>query len=141
MSNTFTKPYPQTEKIATAVCTAVCASINSDTPTNTVKLLTAGANGAEVNRLTAMPRGTNTAASLLLFVSLDAGTTKRLIDSVLMAAYTYATTTAVTMTSFATYTLAAPLRLPAAAELYVATQVTTTTAADGIVFRAEYMDL
>jgi hypothetical protein len=140
MANTFTKPFAQAHKIATAHCTAVTASINTDSPTNTVKLLTAGSNGAELYRLTAMPRATNTAASLVLFVSLDGGTTKRLIDSTLMAAYTYATTTAITVTTFSTYTLTTPLRLPPAAELYVGTQVITSTPTDGIVFRAEYMD-
>lgn len=135
---TFTKPFPQTPKTATAVATAAIANIATDAPTDTVLLLTAGDAGAEVYRLTAIPRATVAASSLCLWVSNDGGTTKRLIDSALMAAYTLAVSTAVVVTSFATYTAAAPLRLAAGDKLYVGTQVTL---AGGIVFRAEYMDL
>lgn len=133
---TFTAPFAQTPKTATAVCTAA-ATITNDTPTNTVELLTAGADGAILTRLTAIPRATVTASSLVLFISNDAGTTKRMIDSALMAAFTVATTTAVAVTSFSTYSETTPLRLAAGDKLYVGSQVAL---AGGIVFRAEYTD-
>jgi hypothetical protein len=134
MANTFTAPFAQTPKTATAVATAV-AAITNDTPTNTVELLTAGTDGAILTRLTAIPRATVTASSLILFISNDGGTTKRMIDSALMAAYTMATTTAVPVTTFSTYSETAPLRLAAGDKLYVATQVAL---AGGILFRAEF---
>lgn len=136
MALTNTAVFAQTPKIGTAVATAA-AAITNDTPTNTVELLTAGADGCIVTRLTAIPRATVTASSLVLFVSIDGGTTKRLIDSELMAAYTMATTTAVPETAFANYTETTPLRLPANAKLYAGSQVAL---ASGIVFRAEYTD-
>ena len=136
MAKTFTAPFAQTPKTATAVCTAA-ATITNDTPTNTVELLTAGADGAILTRLTAIPRATVTASSLVLFISNDGGTTKRMIDSALMAAFTVATTTAVAVTTFSTYTETAPLRLAAGDKLYVGSQVAL---AGGIVFRAEYTD-
>lgn len=136
MAKTFTAPFAQTPKTATVVATAV-ATVTNDTPTNTVELLTAGADGAILTRLSAIPRATVTASSLVLFISNDSGTTKRLIDSELMAAQTLATTTAVTETFFGTYTDSAPLRLAAGDKLFVGTQVAL---AGGIVFRAEYMD-
>lgn len=89
-------------------------------------------NGARITRLTALARATNTATELQLYISNDGGTTKRLIRSVLMAAYTVAQTTGQTATDFG-YTDSAPLILSASETLYVAIGVTNT----GIVFRAE----
>jgi len=137
MAKTFTAPFAQTQKIATAVATGAVASLNGDTPTNTVELLTAGTEGAIVTRITAIPRGTVTASSLVLFTSDDSGTTKRLIDSELMAAHTVASTTAIPETLFENYTETAPLRLEAGETLYAGSQVALS---DGIVFRAEYVD-
>lgn len=133
MANTFTAPFAQTSKTATAVCTA--AATMTDTPANTVLLATAGADGAILTRLTAIPRATVTASSLVLFISKDSGTTQRLIDSELMAAHTVAATTAIPETVFTAYSEAAPLRLEAGDRIYVGSQVAL---AGGIVFRAEF---
>lgn len=137
MAKTFTAPFAQTPKNVTAVATGAVGSITGDTPTNTVLLCTAGADGAILTRLSAIPRATVTASSLVLFTSSDNGTTKRLIDSELMSAQTVATTTAIAETTFSTYTETAPLRLQAGEQLYVGSQVAL---ASGIVFKAEYTD-
>jgi hypothetical protein len=71
----------------------------------------------------------------VVFISKDSGTTQRLIDSELMAAFTVATTTAIPETTFALYTETTPLRLEAGDRLYVGSQVAL---AGGIVFRAEF---
>lgn len=133
MANTFTAPFAQTPKTATAVVTAVATL--TDTPANTVLLVTAGSDGAILTRLTAIPRATVTASSLVLFISKDGGTTQRLIDAELMAAYTMATTTLIPETTFSLYTETTPLRLEASDRLYVGSQVAL---AGGIVFRAEF---
>lgn len=133
---TNTAPFAQTTKTATAVVTAA-ATVADDNPSNTVLLLTAGTEGAIVSRLTAMPRATATAASLVLFLSKDGGTTKRLIDSELMAAYTMAATTAIPETAFSNISDNSPLRLEAGDKLYVGSQVAL---ASGIVFSAQWMD-
>lgn len=137
MAKTFTAPFAQTPKTATAVVTGAAGTITGDTPTNTVLLATAGADGAILTRLTAIPRATVTASSLVIFISKDSGTTKRLIDSELMAAFTVATTTAIPETTFTMYSETTPLRLEAGDQLYVGSQVAL---ASGIVFRAEYTD-
>lgn len=137
MAKTFTAPFAQTPQIKTAVVTSAAASISGDTPTNTVALLTAGADGAILTRLSAIPRATVTASSLLLYTSSDNGTTKRLIDSVLMPAQTVSTTAAIASTTFTNYNETTPLRLAAGEQLYVGSQVAL---ASGIVFRAEYTD-
>lgn len=134
MAITHTPAFAQTTKTATAVCTAACTVAN-DTPTNTQLLFTAGADGAILTNLSAMPRATATANSLALFLSNDSGTTKRLIDSEVMAAYTMATTTAIPETQFSRYSEVTPLRLGAGDQLYVGTQVAL---AGGVVFKAEY---
>jgi Kef-type K+ transport system membrane component KefB len=133
MANTFTAPFAQTPKTATAVVTAVATL--TDTPANTVLLVTAGSDGAIVTRLTAIPRATVTASSLVVFISKDSGTTQRLIDAELMAAYTMATTTLIPETTFSLYTETTPLRLEAGDRIYVGSQVAL---AGGIVFRAEF---
>jgi hypothetical protein len=136
MAKTFTAPFAQTPKTATAVATGAVGSFAGDTPTNVVLLMTAGADGAILTKLTAIPRATVTASSLLVFISKDSGTTDRMIDSALMAAHTVATTTAIPVTSFS-YSESAPLRLEAGDQVYVGSQVAL---AGGIVFKAEYTD-
>lgn len=136
MANTFTAPFAQTPKTATAVVTAAGTFAN-DTPTNTSLLLTAGTNGCLVTALSALPRNTATASKLMLFLSKDSGTTQRFIDSALMAAYTSATTTATPVTFFTTISNSTPLRLEAGDQLYVGSAVALTS---GIVFSAEYTD-
>jgi len=135
MAKVFTAPFAQTPKTATAVCTAAATLV--DAAANTVELLTAGADGSIVTALSAIPRATVTASSLVLFLSKDAGTTKRLIDSELMTAYTATTTTAIPETKFANIAESYPLRLEAGDKLYVGSQVAL---AGGIVFKAEYTD-
>lgn len=137
MAKTFTAPFAQTPKHKTAVATGAVGSIAGDTPTNTVELLTAGDDGAILTSLKAIPRATVTASSLVLFSSLDGGTTKRLIDSELMGAQTVSTTAAIAETPFSNYSETAPLRLEAGEKLYVGSQVAL---ASGIVFAAEYTD-
>lgn len=137
MAKTFTAPFAQAPKTASAVATTASASYDGDSPTNTVLLVTAGTEGAILTRLTAIPRATVTASALCAWVSNDSGTTKRLLDSVLMAAQTVAATTAVARTAFG-YSEDYPLRLAAGDRLYVGTLVTL---ASGIVFNAEYTDL
>jgi hypothetical protein len=137
MPKIFTAPFAQTPKNASAVATGAVGTITGDSPTNTILLLTAGADGAVLTRLSAIPRATVTASSLVLFTSSDTGTTKRLIDSALMAAQTVSSTTAIAATTFATYTEATPLRLQAGEQLYVGSQVAL---ANGIVFKAEFTD-
>lgn len=137
MANTFTAAFAQTPKTASAVATGVAGTISGDAPTNTVLLLTAGTNGAILTRLWAIPRATVTASSLIIWISSDTGTTKRIKDSVLMPAQTVATTTAITYTQFTNYTETTPLRLQAGDQIYVGSQVAL---ASGIVFSAEYSD-
>jgi hypothetical protein len=136
MAKTFTAPFAQTPKTATAVATGAVGSLTGDSPTNTVLLFTAGADGALLTSLIAIPRATVTASDLVVFISKDSGTTKRLIDSKLMAAYTMATTTATPVTAF-DYSETAPMRLENGDEIYVGSQVAL---ANGIVFKAEFTD-
>jgi len=135
MAKTFTAPFAQTPQTASAVVTG--AATLTDTPVNTVLLMTAGIDGAIVTNLSAIPRGTVTASSLVLFVSKDNGTTQRLKNSKLMSAYTTGTTTAVPVTAFSEYSEVTPLRLAGGDRLYVGSQVAQ---AAGIVFNVEYTD-
>ncbi|MFG6159623.1 hypothetical protein ACGTNG_12525 [Halomonas sp. 1390] len=137
MTKTFTAPFAQTPKTASSVTTAAAASLTTDTPTDTVQLMTAGADGAILTKLHAIPRDTVTASSLVLLISKDGGTTQRLIDSALMEAHTVAATTAIPVTEFGRYSETTPLRLEAGDILYVGSQV---AASNGIVFHAEFTD-
>lgn len=136
MAKTFTAPFAQTPKTATAVATAA-AAVAGDTPTNTVELMTAGPDGAVVTSVSAVPRGTVTASSLCLYLTKSGQNTKRLIDSTLMGAHTVATTTAIPVSEFRRITDTTPLRLEAGDKLFVGSQVAL---AAGIVFTAQWMD-
>lgn len=126
---------PQTPKAA-AVVTTTANTTYTSSPTNTGTLLTAGANGARVTRIRSIPRATVTATAMHLFLSTDGGTTKVLIDSVLVSAHTVAATTAIPETDWG-YSDDNPLILPESAILYVSQAVTL---ADGIVTEAEWAD-
>lgn len=135
MAKTFTAPFAQTQKTLTAVLTAASV-ITTDAATNTQLIATAGAEGALVTKVSLMPRATITATAAYLFVSKDNGTTLRLIDSVLIPAYTMAATTAMPVTLFS-MSQDAPLRLEANDKLYVSIGVAL---AGGVVAKCEWTD-
>ncbi len=128
---------PQSVKNAYQVCDTANTDLDDAPSANVLLLLTASASGAVVYGLKATPRATVTATRLELYLSKDAGTTKRLIRSVLMTAHTVAVTTAIPSTDFG-LTETAPLRLAANDRLYVGIGVSL---AGGIVFDAQYEDL
>lgn len=127
----------QTLKTAYAVCDTANTDLD-DNPAGAVALLTAGANGAIVYALKATPRATVTATRLGLYLSKDAGTTKRLIRQATMSAATVSTTTGASSTDLGGFSETSPLRLSAGDVLYVDIGVSL---AAGIVFDAEYEEL
>lgn len=126
---------PQTPRATYAVCTTASTD-RTDAAAQAVALYTAGANGARITRVQAVPRATVTVTELQLFRSLDAGTTRRLYKSKLMAAYTVAQTTQNSETDFG-FSDANPLTLGPNEVLYCAIGVAL---AGGIVFTAEGAD-
>jgi hypothetical protein len=120
-----------------AVCTAAKTTYND--AANSVLLFTAGANGAIVYSIKAIPRATVTATQLQLYKSSDAGVTLSLFDLALMAAYTMAQITAPVpaKTDFG-YAEATPLRLEPGERIYCGIGVAL---AGGIVFDAMGEDL
>lgn len=144
MAKTYVSPFPQSQKTAVAVATTAVPltganSVSTDTPAPTVPLLTAGQDGAMVTRLTAMPRGTVAATSLLIFIKKagDAAAYRALVDSVTMPAQTIAAGTGISSTFFTQYNEGTPLRLAPGDELHVGI---TVGVAAGIAFRAEFID-
>ena len=137
MAKTNTAVFAQTPRTGVAACTAAVTSPETTAPTNIVQVAAAGADGAILTRLTAMPRATVTATSLLLYLSKDAGVTKYLIDSEVMPAQTVDAVTPIAETVFTNYDEDEPFRLEAGDRLYVGTRVAL---ASGIVFRAEWTD-
>ena len=136
MAKIPTAAFAQTPMTGRATVTG--ADDVTSTPANTVLIVTADATeGGMLTRLTAIPRAdTITAISLRLFISQDGGTTKLLINSVLMADHAPATTTAIPVTDFG-YTEDSPLRLEAGNELYVGAAVALS---GGISFNSEWSD-
>lgn len=120
MPKVSTAPFVQDHNILSATLTAQCVIGTAGTPTNTALLATANAQGSLLTALSAMPRASVTAANgIYLFLSKNGGTTKSLLDSELMAAYTLSATTKVPKTKFIDYTEDTPLRLGAGESLYV----------------------
>lgn len=122
---------PQAPLAGTAKC--VSANTNYDAPTAAVQLIPTQTKGARLSRITALALATVTATECQLFASPDGGTTKRFIDSALMAAYTVAQTTKQSKVDFG-FSDTTPLILLAGESLYAAIGVAQAT---GIVFRAE----
>jgi hypothetical protein len=128
---------PQTPKSAHIVQSfTASASLNGTTPTNTVLLVTAGANGARLTKLRAIPAATVTVTQLQEFRSLDTGTTKKFSNAALGASggYTFAGTTLPPAADFG-YSDGNPKLLAAGEQLYVAAGVTGSWA-----FEAEWAD-
>ncbi len=139
MANTFTAPFVQTYKTQSAIAPTAVTGIGTSSIVGAVPVCTAGSNGALVTKLTAIPRATVTASSLVLFlVKSSAPTVFNLIDSELMAAYTLAATTAIPETVFGNISDDTPIRLEAGDVLYVGSQVALTA---GIVFSAQWGNL
>jgi hypothetical protein len=113
---------PQTPQSNFVAC-ATANSTYTTSPANTVLIVTAGANGARLTKLKAIPLATVTATQLQEFRSADAGATKRFSNSVLMPAYTMAQTTAVPVTDFG-YSDDNPKILQPNEQLFVAIGVT-----------------
>lgn len=136
--NTFEAPFVQKFKPVTAVVTAALTGIGTSTVTGAQLLATGGANGSLITRLTAIPRATVTASSLVLFVVKAATPTVfNLVDSELMGAYTLAATTAIPETVFGNITPESCLPLDPGDMLYVGSQVAL---AAGIVFNGVQED-
>lgn len=109
---------PQTPKSALANVTT--ANTNYTAPSNTAALVTAGANGARLTKLQAIPTANVTTANQLqVFRSTDAGVTKRFADSAVMPTYTMAQTTEAPTTDLG-YSDANPMIMSAGEILYVA---------------------
>lgn len=67
---------------------------DTDTPTNTVKVLEAGSEGARITSVYTALSGTIVATRTLLFIGNDAtGTTKRVVGSKAHTAYTHSSST------------------------------------------------
>jgi hypothetical protein len=95
-------------------------TVYGTSPTNAVLLATAGANGARLTKLQAIPcESITTANQIQLFRSVDGGTTKYFADSALMAVYTMAQTTEAPTTDFG-YSDDNPLILQPNERLYAA---------------------
>lgn len=124
---------PQTPRSGSALCTT--ANTNYTAPTNTQVIATAGANGARVTRVSAIPLETVTDLQLQLFRDGDGtGGTKRLFRSAKMAAYTLAQTTEAPTTDFG-YSEDNAIVLAGGEKLYAAIGVTKNVA-----FNAEWAD-
>jgi len=127
--------FGKTPKHAAAAVSA--ANTNLDGTGTITTLLTAGADGAIVTSLKCWATATGTAKRCNVFISTDGGTTWKLHDSALMAAYTVANTTVQTPVTFVDKTDPnAAIILPASAKIGV-----TIMVAEAVVFTAEYQDL
>lgn len=125
---------PQAIKSATAACTTANTTYSSS-PANTQVLITAGANGARVTRISAIPLENVGDTQLQLFRDGDGtGAAKRFFNSAKMLTYTMAQTTAATPTEFA-YSDLSPLFLAPGEKIYAAIGQTKN-----ITFNAEWAD-
>lgn len=140
-----TAVFAQTPKTAHAVAADAvpqtgAGSLATPEPIETVRLMTAGPDGALVTRVSLVPRGTVTAHCAYLFIrraGQPAGE-RNLLDVATVAAKTASTTTPPTVQPIgAAISEQAPLRLGAGDELHVGISVAQSV---GVAFNAEYTD-
>lgn len=114
---------PQTPKSG-AVGVTTANTTFTTSPTNTGLLITAGANGARVTRITATPLETVTANNLQLYRDIGtAGVSKYMFANQTGGSDTVSGTDGATTVDFG-YSDANPLILQAAERVYVATGIT-----------------
>ena len=123
MAVTTTPAFAQTPKTYSCIVTAATTVLA--TTTNHVLLMSPVlTNGGMLVRAWVMPIATNSLSQVVLFRSPDGGTTRYLVGSIAVPAYTLATTTAVPITDF-DWTYGKPLMLGVADTLYAAAGVAT----------------
>lgn len=143
MAVTNTAAFGQVPNIGQAILTAAKSAPLSGS-TNVVLLFTAGANGSLVNGIAAIPRNTlASAAHIAIYYSIDSGTTSNLCAIGLLAAWTFAATSAPAPLNLANLngavvSVANPLYVPAGMKLYAST---SQTLSDGILVTANGVDL
>ena len=144
MAKTTSAAFPQTHDYAYGVTTAATASLNDDSPDNTVALLTASSEGDRVTKIWAVPRATCTAGVLYLWISTDSGSTLRLALTKSIAANTVSATSAPKCIEFCwnddparPISEAEPLELKAGAILYVGYSQALSS---GMVFHAIHIE-
>lgn len=143
MAVTNTAAFGQVPNIGQAILTAAKSAPLSGA-TNAVLLFTAGTNGSIVNGIAAIPRNTlSNAAHIAIYYSSDGGTTLNLIAIGLLAAWTFAATTAPAPLGLANLngeliSRANPLAVPAGMKLYASS---SQTLSDGILISASGVDL
>ncbi len=113
---------PQTPKSAACAVTTANTTF-STSPSNTVLLVTAGANGARLTRLIAIPLETVTANFLQAYRSTDAGATKYLTAAATGGSDTVSGTDGPAIVDFG-FSDTNPMILQANERLYVATGIT-----------------
>lgn len=126
---------PQTPRAGYCVTDTGSSDID-DSPGSTQTLFTAGANGSRLTSLKSTARATISAMALHLFLSLDGGTTKRLIRGTTISADTVSTTDGPSTHDWDLSETNAMI-LPANAILYVSQGVSLSA---GIVHHAEGAD-
>lgn len=134
MPKIYKAPFAQAKKANSAVATA--AKTTYGDTANALLLVTAGADGARLTRLTAIARATNAATQLQFYKSTDLGVTLNLWRTQLMPAATLSATSDNTQV-FVPLDLDNPIGLQANERIYVAIGVAL---ASGIVFNAEWED-
>lgn len=127
---------PQTPQSNHVVQSFTANTTYTTTPSNTVLLVTAGANGGRLTKLRALPTANVTATQLQEFRSLDSGTTKKFSNAVLAASggYTILGSTLPPIADFG-YSDDNPKILKAGEQIYVAAGVTGSWS-----FEAEWAD-
>lgn len=108
----LTPMFAQQIRTVDCILTLAVASINTDTPTNIVKLCDADpVRGSILPRIWAFPLATNQPTALYLFLQKKNGVIQRLKDAETMAAQSVSAAAAPNETTFNNFTEARPLRL------------------------------
>lgn len=139
MAVTATPAFAQVPNLGVAVLTTAKTTPNSGS-SNVVLMFTPGANGSMVTGIVAIPRATiSSAAVIVVYTSIDSGTTCNPVSVGALAVWTFSATAAPTPLNMvhpngAVVSPSNPLYLPSGTKLYASTGLTAdiSVTADGI---------
>lgn len=129
--------FAQFPKNRSKITKTAISGINTTTPGNLVEIFKTGENGGIAVAASVMPLGTMSAASVLLYGSVDNGATKYPLRSVVAPAYTNSTTAERPTTFFKGVDIENPIQLEPGMIVYGGSEVVV---ADGISIEVEYQE-
>jgi hypothetical protein len=129
--------FAQFPKVRSVITKVAVAALNSAAPSGLTQIFQTGADGGIAVAASVTPLGTMSAASVMLYGSVDQGVTKFPLRTALAPAYTNSTTSLRPNTPFKDVSVDKPIQLEANMIVYIGCEIVV---ADGLSCSVEYQE-